>query len=223
MIGPFARLLDGSQDTLTDFGRRAVDSITIPLRAKSQDLISDVTQGVKASLKVILIKAALAVFALVTALIALGYALSALHAALARSTGPIEATLIMAGVFALLAIVAAIVMLVWPSPSPPPRAALVEVRRDADRVAAEARRYAASAAARPQSAASLAGSPGDGELDFKDSLSAIASALGEAGFRREQAGLQAGLTLAERLRPMQLVSLALLGGFIAGLRLTRRR
>ena len=58
---------------------------------------------------------------------------------------------------------------------------------------------------------------------MKSGLGAIASALGEAGFRREQAGLRAGLAIAEQLKPMQIVSLALIGGFLAGVRVRRRR
>ena len=52
---------------------------------------------------------------------------------------------------------------------------------------------------------------------------AIVSALGEAGVKREQAGLRAGLTIANQLRPMQVVTLALVGGILAGARLVRRR
>ncbi len=59
--------------------------------------------------------------------------------------------------------------------------------------------------------------------NLKVGFETIVSVLGEAGFRREQAGLKAGLALASQLKPMQIVSLALIGGFVAGFRSFPRR
>ena len=51
----------------------------------------------------------------------------------------------------------------------------------------------------------------------------VTDAMKDAGFAKERAALLAGAELAKNMGPMQLLSIALAGGFIVGRRLIRRR
>ena len=120
----------------------------------------------------------------------------------------------MAGAFLLLAILAAVgIALV---PTAPKRSA--SKRRGAAKPAASAGRTARTSDTSSQAAAATQPS-GEAEQALSVGLDTLVSALGEAGFKREQAGLRAGIAMARQLRPVQIASLALLGGFVMGARL----
>jgi hypothetical protein len=231
MNNPIAQLMAQAEVGLADFSRRTIESVTLPIRLKSQEVVADVSASVKASAISIAIKAGLSLFAGVMLIIALGYGLSALHGYLATVFSPIEATLIMAGVFLALAVIALLVLAFWPSGATKRKAAVPSrVMLDAEAAVARARSGieadapAAKGQARAQAKAAqpTADTTATSMADMTSGLGAIAAALGEAGFKKEQAGLRAGLAIAQQLKPMQIVSLALIGGFIAGARYRRR-
>lgn len=217
MSNPLSRMLARAEVNLADVARRSVDSVTLPIKVKSQEIIAEVSGSVAAHARTLAIKAGLAVFAVVMLIVALVYAFSALHHYLVRVTGPLEALVLMAALFAVLALAAVIAVVAWPAPRPANRAVVQAAAVQANRVADQTR-----ATARPSVEEKL-GRVAEPDMDLKAGFDTIVDALGDAGLRREQAGLKAGLALAQQLRPIQLVSLALIGGFVAGLRLMGKR
>ncbi len=228
MNNPLARLLAQAEINLGDVIRRAVDSAAAPIKAKSQELVDDALGTVTTTARNLAVKAALALLAGLLFLAGLAFALAALFRYLEGLTGPIWASLIMAGIFIVLAVLAAVAMAAWPVK---PKAKINPPQTDLDAQRArltmgEAMRSASQrpTASDPDVRPDLS-SPPTTEQTLNSGLEAVVVALGEAGFTREQAGLRAGLTIAQQLRPMQVVSLALLGGFLAGARMKppRRR
>lgn len=216
MTNPLSRMLAQAELNLADVARRSVDSVTLPIKMKSQEVIAEVSSSVIAHIRTLAIKAGLAVFAVVMLIVALVYAVSALHGYLVRVTGPVEALVIMAAIFAVLALAALIAVAAWPAPNPKSKAVVQAAAVQAKRVAEQTRVKARAM----NDTIDRASEP---DMDFKAGFDTIVAALGDAGLRKEQAGLKAGLALANQLRPVQLVSLALLGGFVAGLRLMGKR
>lgn len=228
MNSSLARLVGQAEAHMAGLGRRAVDSVATPLRIRSQEIATDTLEAVSRTLKVIVIKAVLGLVAAIMAVVAIVYAIAALYQKLLPILGPVEARLVLAGAFALVAILAVVAMVAWPGGKPIAKAAADKAGADADRAMADARaavaaathaadvgaKAAGAAGAAPSAAYAQAPPPGDLTGGFET----IVSVLGDAGFRREQAGLKAGLALASQLKPMQIVSLALIGGFIAGMR-----
>ncbi len=233
MNSSLARLVGQAEAHMAGLGRRAVDSVTTPLRIKSQEIASETIEAVSRTVKVIAIKAVLGLVAAIMAVVAIVYAIAALYQKLLPTLGPVEARLVLAGLFALVAVIAIVALVAWPSGKPAARIAADKAEADAHRAVADARaslgaateaaaaRAKASGAA--EAAAAYAEAPPPAAGDLKGSFETIVSVLGDAGFRREQAGLRAGLALAGQLKPMQIVSLALIGGFIAGMRSGGRR
>lgn len=229
MNSSLARLVGQAEAHMAGLGRRAVDSVTTPLRIKSQEIASETLETVSRTLKVIAIKAVLGLVAAIMAVVAIVYAIAALYEKLLPTLGPVEARLVLAGLFALVAVIAVVALIAWPSgKSPVDKASAKADHAMADAnaslasvtEAAAARAKASRAAEAAQSAATASAPPAG---DLKSGFETIVSVLGDAGFRREQAGLRAGLALASQLKPMQIVSLALIGGFIAGMRSGGRR
>lgn len=231
MNSSLARLFGQAETHMAGLGRRAVDSVTTPLRVKSQEIATETLDVVSRTIKVLAIKAVLGLVAAIMAIVAIVYAIAALYQQLLPILGPVEARLVLAGAFALVAILAVVAMIAWPSGKPSVKRAADKASADAERAAAEARAsltaatHAAEArakaagvsgAARPSGAS--AQDPAPTANDLASGFETIVSVLGDAGFRKEQAGLKAGLALASQLKPMQIVSLALIGGFIAGMR-----
>lgn len=215
-MSPIARLLASAEVNLAAAGRRAVESAVAPVREKLRDLVSETLGTVTRAIRMIAVKAALGVFALVMVIVAVVLALMAAYSALDAAMGPTRALLVMAGAFLLLAVLAAVGIALVPATvkrSKPPAAA-----SNSGGAAAPGRAGAPLLVGR-------AAEPAGTERALDTGLDALLSALGEAGFKREQAGLRAGLTIARQLRPMQVASLALLGGFVMGARLRfgRRR
>ncbi len=213
---PIARLLAAAEGNLAAAGRRAVESAVEPLREKGREIVSETLGTVTATAKGLAIKAGLGVFAGIMLIVGIVLALMAAYTRLAEALGPTEALLVMAGAFLLLAILAAVGIALVPttpkrSPSKPkapaPGAPLSDATvRAADRTANSYARMA------------QADDPGNAEQALGVGLDTLVSALGEAGFKREQAGLRAGIAMARQLRPLQIASLALLGGFVMGAR-----
>ncbi len=212
-MSPVARLLAAAEVNLADVGRRAVESAVAPVREKLRDLVSETLGRVVAVVRSLAVKAALGVFALVMAIVAVVLALMAAYDALAAVLGPTRALLVMAGAFLLLAVLAAVGIALVPSGTgrrgPGGPVALPATGGTSPRPVPNRR----TAEAVPPAG------PGSTERALDTGLDALVSALGEAGFKREQAGLRAGLAIARQLRPMQVASLALLGGFVMGARL----
>lgn len=235
MNSSLARLVGQAEAHMAGLGRRAVDSVTTPLRIKSQEIASETIEAVSRTVKVIAIKAVLGLVAAIMAVVAIVYAIAALYQKLLPTLGPVEARLVLAGLFALVAVIAIVALVAWPSGKPAARIAADKAEAEAHRAVADARaslaaateaaaaRARASGAAEAAQAAAYAEGPSPAAGDLKGSFETIVSVLGDAGFRREQAGLRAGLALASQLKPMQIVSLALIGGFIAGMRSGGRR
>lgn len=236
MNSSLARLVGQAEAHMAGLGRRAVDSVTTPLRIKSQEIASETIDAVSRTFKVLAIKAVLGLVAAIMAVVAIVYAIAALYEKLLPTLGPVEARLVLAGLFALVAVIAIVALVAWPSGKPATRIVADKAEAEARRAVAEAR---ASLDAATETAAARAKASGateaarrsaaDAEVspqsaaDLKSGFETIVSVLGDAGFRREQAGLRAGLALASQLKPMQIVSLALIGGFIAGMRSGGRR
>ena len=131
----------------------------------------------------------------------------------------------MAAIFLVLAVAAIVAMIAWPSGAPAPSAAVKQAEANA-LMASRAKLLEAEAKAAtvdPAFSGEVRESRGMIDPEMSSGLDAVVSALGEAGLRREQAGLKAGLAIAKQLKPMQLISLALLGGFVAGIRMTSKR
>lgn len=220
-MSPFARLIAAAEVNLAAASRRAVESAAAPIKEKSREIVSDALGTVTATARNVAIKAAFGAFAVVMLIVGIVLALMAAYGKLETILGPVEALLVMAGAFVLLAVVGVVgAMLVptrpkraKPAPTPPP----VQVDLS-DATARVADQTVGSYARLGQ-----AGEPGTTEHALDSGLDALVSALGEAGFKREQAGLRAGLAIARQLRPMQVASLALLGGFVMGARLLGRR
>lgn len=215
-MSPIARLLASAEVNLAAAGRRAVESAVAPVREKLRDLVSETLGTVTRAIRMIAVKAALGVFALVMVIVAVVLALMAAYSALDAAMGPTRALLVMAGAFLLLAVLAAVGI------------ALVPATVKRSKLPAAASNSGGAAAPGRAGAPLLVGraaEPAGTERALDTGLDALLSALGEAGFKREQAGLRAGLTIARQLRPMQVASLALLGGFVMGARLRfgRRR
>lgn len=230
MNSSLARLVGQAEAHMAGLGRRAVESVTTPLRIKSQEIASETLEAVSRTVKVIAIKAVLGLVAAIMAVVAIVYAIAALYEELLPMLGPVEARLVLAGLFALVAVIAVVALVAWPSGKSPAKAAVNEAAAEAQRAMVDARQSLAStkdaATARAETsdaAAAASSNTPPGGSDLKGSFETIVSVLGDAGFRREQAGLRAGLALASQLKPMQIVSLALIGGFIAGMRGGRRR
>lgn len=233
MNSSLARLVGQAEAHMAGLGRRAVDSVTTPLRIKSQEIASETIEAVSRTVKVIAIKAVLGLVAAITAVVAIVYAIAALYQKLLPTLGPVEARLVLAGLFALVAVIAIVALVAWPSGKPAARIAADKAEAEAHRAVADARASlgaateAAAARAKvsgaAEAAAAYAEAPPPAAGDLMGSFETIVSVLGDAGFRREQAGLRAGLALASQLKPMQIVSLALIGGFIAGMRSGGRR
>ena len=217
MSNPLSRMLAQAEVSLADVARRSVESVTLPIKIKSQEIVAEVSGSVSAHIRTLAIKAGLAVFAAVMLIVALVYALSALHGYLVTVTGPLEALLIMAALFAVLALAAIVAVVAWPAPQPRSKAVAQAVTVQAKRVAEQTKAKVRPAA--EEKIDRLA----DTDMDLKTGFDTIVAALGDAGLRREQAGLKAGLAIANQLKPIQLVSLALVGGFVAGLRLMGKR
>lgn len=222
---PIARLLAAAEVNLAAASRRAVEGAVTPLKIKGQELVSDTLDTVAATVRTVAIKAGLAAFAGVMLIVAVVLALMAAYGRLADALGPTKALLVLAGAFLLLAVLgAAGVALV-------PAAAKSGKRAAADRPAPPGTPVSdATARVAEQTANSYArlgrdDEHGPTEQALNLGLDTLVSALGEAGFRREQAGLRAGLAMARQLKPMQIASLALLGGFVMGARMRfgRRR
>lgn len=229
MNSSLARLVGQAEAHMAGLGRRAVDSVATPLRIRSQEIATDTLEAVSRTLKVIVIKAVLGLVAAIMAVVAIVYAIAALYQKLLPILGPVEARLVLAGAFALVAILAVVAMVAWPGGKPTAKVAADKAGAEADRAMADARAAVAAATHAAEARAKAAGAAGAAPsaayaqappppADLKDGFETIVSVLGDAGFRREQAGLKAGLALASQLKPMQIVSLALIGGFIAGMR-----
>ena len=202
MSNPLARMLAQAEVNLADVARRSVDSVTLPIKIKSQEIIAEVSGSVSAHIRILAIKAGLAVFAVVTLVVALVYAFAALHGYLVVATGPLEALLIMAALFAVLAVAALVAVVAWPAPKPSSKVVVQAAAVHAKRVAEQTRTKARPAIEdKPVRVA-------EPDMDLKAGFETIVAALGDAGLRREQAGLKAGLAIANQLRPIQLVSLA---------------
>lgn len=229
MNSSLARLVGQAEAHIAGLGRRAVDSVTTPLRIKSQEIASETLETVSRTVKVIAIKAVLGLVAAIMIVVAIVYAIAALYEKLLPMLGPVEARLVLAGLFALVAVIAIVALVAWPSGKPVVKTTADKATAEARRAMAEARaslgssQQAAAARSQVSGAAEAAQAAAYGQAtppasDLKTSFETIVSVLGDAGFRREQAGLKAGLALASQLKPMQIVSLALIGGFIAGMR-----
>lgn len=235
MIGPLARLIDQAEVGLSGITRRAVASVTVPIRQKGQELASETLDTVVGVAKTVAIKAALGLVAAIMAIVAIVYAIAALYAFLLPRLGPVEARLVLAGLFLLIAVVAVVLLLFWPKSVPTAKVlarqadkAQAVVDKDAARLRNDVRAAAVKAdvAMERRSEATAATAADDGQgpaVDLAGGFETMVTALGDAGFRREQAGLRAGLALASQLKPMQIVSLALIGGFVAATRYPRRR
>lgn len=233
MNSSLARLVGQAEAHMAGLGRRAVDSVTTPLRLKSQEIATETLDAVSRTLRVIAIKAVLGLVAAIMAVVAIVYAIAALYQKLLPILGPVEARLVLAGAFALVAILAVVAILVWPSGKPAGKATARKAAARADQAVLEAKTSLAAATHAAEARAKVAaesvpfadhqGASPAPAGDLKSGFETIISVLGDAGFRREQAGLKAGLALASQLKPMQIVSLALIGGFIAGMRSGGRR
>lgn len=223
---PFARLLSQTEFNFAEMSRRAVENATAPLKARGQEILADTVESVTTTARRFLIKAGFALAAGLLLLVAVIFAFAALYHELFHLIGVIPALLVMAGIFIVLALLAIAAMTIWPS-GKARSATRASLEREHARLAmAEAsRRMAAEQAQAYETIAksSAAADPNEGEQALNSGLEAIVTALGDAGFAREQAGLKAGLTIAQKLRPMQAVSLALLAGFVVGTRIIPRR
>lgn len=209
-MNPLARLLAQAEVDIGGVARRAVDSAVAPLKAKSQEVVNEALGTVTATARALAFKAAAAVLAAIMLVAALVFAFAALYHYILQRVGPMDAMLIMGGLFLVLAVIAGAVAAALPLTA---------------RAAPAGRSGAAAALERPDPRPRPVpdGPPSEGEQALRSGLDAIVSALGEAGFKREQAGLRAGLSIADKLRPMQVVTLALVGGVLAGARMMRRR
>lgn len=215
---PIARLMAAAEVNLASAGRRAVESAIAPLKAKSQEMVSDALGTVTATARTIAIKAGLAAFAGLMVIVAIVLALMAAYTRLDEALGPTKALLIMAGAFALLAILGiAAVALVPATPKRKPKG--VSSVPPANAPLSDATARAADRTVGSYARLGVPDDPAGTEQALNAGLDTLVSALGEAGFKREQAGLRAGLAIARQLRPMQIASLALLGGFVMGARI----
>ncbi|WP_131113529.1 hypothetical protein [Lichenihabitans psoromatis] len=229
MTNPISRLIAQAEVNVTEMGRRAVDQAAATVKARSQEVVSDVMRTATSTVKTVAIKAGLALFAGVMLIVAVIFGLIALYDYLASLMGPIEALLAMAALFLVLGIAGIVVMMTMSSSATvkdkkAPAIAATQDVEAAQRAMAASQQppvEAASAEVRDDPTAQLKSH--DPDQAMRSGLDAVVSALGDAGFRREQAGLRAGIAIASQMRPVQLVSLALLGGFLAGVRSKRGR
>ena len=236
MKGSLARWIDQAEVGLSEITRRTVQSVTVPIRAKGQELATETIDTVLGIVKTVAIKAVLGLVAAIMVVVAIVYAVAALYQYLLPLLGPVEARLVLAGLFLLIAVIAVVLLILWPRSTPTPKtivaradkasaaaangaASVANDARTATRKAEAVSGHRAEAAAARTGGANAVPPP---PVDLASGFDTMVSALGDAGFRREQAGLKAGLALASQLKPMQIVSLALIGGFIAATRSSRR-
>lgn len=216
---PIARLLAAAEVNLAAVSRRAVDGAVAPLKARGQEFVADTFDTVTATARTVAIKAGLAGLAGVMLIVAVVLALMAAYSRLAEVLGPTKALLVMAGGFLLLAVLGAVGIALVPATAKKGKRPPVERPAPLGAPVSDATARAADRTAGSYARLGQADDLGQTEQALNLSLDTLVSALGEAGFKREQAGLRAGLAMARQLRPMQIASLALLGGFVMGARL----
>lgn len=229
-MNPIARLIGQAEAELGGATRRLVDSVTDPVRVKGHVLAAEASAAVSRIVRDVVIKGAFGIVAAAMAIVALVYFAAALQQALLPHFGPVETRVIMAVVFLLVAGLAGLLMAFWPTgdhPNPPS-----DVAADVKRTLAESKTVVSEKVDVAQSQTARVKAEADASADtasaastmsgLRSGVESLAGVLGAAGFRREQAGLRAGMLLANQLKPIQLVSLALIGGFLAGMRSRRR-
>jgi hypothetical protein len=140
-------------------------------------LLAETSSGAKRLARLV----GLGAFALLMAVVALGFATAGAFLLLLDRYGPVSATFIVAGAYAVLAIVLAAYLALGHRESTSSRSSAAAIKR-----------------------------------------SVVDELKSQAGNERERVALMAGAQVAQELRPIHLLLLSLLAGFVAGTRLDRR-
>ncbi len=93
MINPLARMLGQAEVNFADLSRRAVESVTVPIRLKSQEIVADTVDAASRAVKTIVIKGVLGLVAAAMAIVAVVYLVGALEEALLPALGLVKTRL----------------------------------------------------------------------------------------------------------------------------------
>ena len=153
---------------------------------------ASITGRIKASIRAAIMEAALLGAAALFGIIVVVFVVIAAYDALELVVAPHYAALIVAGIFLIVTLVCVVSSGVLSSSPAAPAAPVPEAKPSVKAPA------------------------------IKGQMEAIASSLQKSGFRREGALLTAAAAVSKDVRPLHIVALSLLGGFVLGRRFERR-